>query len=54
MIRVRQLKLKVEDDNKSNLLLKIKKKLNVKEEITDYKIIKKSIDARNKEEIYFV
>ena len=54
MIKVRQIKIKVEDDNLNNLLLKIKKKLNLKEEITDYKIIKKSIDARNKNEIYFI
>ena len=55
MIRVRQIKVLVENDNTEELLLKTSKKLNIKKnEIKKYKIIKKSIDARNKQEIYFV
>ena len=53
MLRVKQIKVKVEDDNSNTLENKIKKKLNVKD-IISYKIIKKSIDARCKNEIYFV
>ncbi len=55
MIRVRQIKIKVEDDSKELLLKKIEKKLNLKDnKILDYKISKQSIDARNKSEIYYV
>ena len=55
MIKVRQIKIKVEDDNERNLLSKINKKLNLKDnKIISYKITKKSIDARNKNEIYFI
>ena len=55
MLRVRQIKVLVENDNIDELLLKTSKKLNIKkDEIKDYKIVKKSIDARNKQEIYFV
>ncbi len=54
MIKVRQIKIEVEHDNKDYLLDKIIKKLNTKKEnIIDYKISKKSIDAR-KNEIYYV
>ena len=42
MIRVRQIKVRVEEDNDTNLLNKISKKLNLKDrKILDYKIIKK-------------
>ena len=52
MIRVRQVKVEIEKDN---LLEKIAKKLKVKqEEIINYKIVKKSIDARDKKSIYYV
>ena len=55
MIRVRQVKIKVEEDNKETLLNNISKKLHINSsDIIDYKINKKSIDARNKNEIYFV
>ena len=55
MIKVRQIKIKVEDDSEGNLLSKINKKLNLKNnKILSYKIAKKSIDARNKNEIYFI
>ena len=55
MIRLRQLKLKVENDSTSNLkeIIKSKLKINI-EEILDIKIIKKSIDARDKNAIYYV
>ena len=54
MIKVRQIKIEVEHDNKDYLLDKIIKKLNTKKEnIIDYKISKKSIDAR-RNEIYYV
>ena len=51
MIRVRQIKVSIDNDNSDFLLRKIEKKLNTK--VIDYKIIKKSIDARKKE-IFFV
>ena len=52
MIRVRNIKLLIEEDNESNLKNKICKKLRINN-ITDYKIVKKSIDARDKESIYY-
>ena len=52
MIRIRQVKVPVRDDN---LLKGISKKLRIKEEeISSVKVIKKSIDARDKNNIYFV
>ncbi len=55
MIKVRQIKVKVELDTEEELLSKITKKLNLKNnKILDYKIIKKSIDARYKNDIYFI
>ena len=55
MYRVRQVKVLVENDNTNNLLESISKKtkLNISD-IDKYKIVKKSIDARNKNEIYYV
>ena len=55
MYRVRQVKVLVEKDNTDNLLESISKKtkLNI-DDIRSYKIVKKSVDARNKNEIYFV
>ena len=53
MLRVRQVKVKVEEKDKLNK--KIAKKLNIKvEEIKSIKILKESIDARMKPEIYYV
>ena len=55
MYRVRQIKVLVEEDNVDNLLYNTAKKLKIdRNDIANYKIVKKSIDARNKEEIYFV
>ena len=50
MIRVRQVKVPLED--KKNLRTYIEKKL--KTNIIDFKIIKESLDARKKPELYFV
>jgi len=55
MYRVRQIKLKVEEDDLANLIAKVAKKLTInKDKILSYKIVKKSIDARDKNNIYFV
>lgn len=52
MIRLKQVKVKINDND---IITSISKKLKInKSEIIDYEIIKKSIDARNKEDIYFV
>ena len=50
MIRINNLKILVENDNKEYIISKINKKY--KTSITDYKIIKKSIDARTKDIFY--
>lgn len=55
MIRVRQIKIDILKDTSDELMNKILKKVNVKkEDILNYTINKKSIDARNKEKIYYV
>ena len=55
MIKVRQIKVKVDLDIEEELLSKITKKLNLKNnKILGYKITKKSIDARDKNDIYFI
>ncbi len=55
MIRVRQVKVLVEEDCEEVLLARIAKKLSLqKSDIQHYEIVKKSIDARNKEAIYYV
>ena len=55
MYRVRQVKVLVENDNTDNLLNSISKKIKIaKSDIEEYKIVKKSVDARNKNEIYYV
>ena len=52
MLRVRNIKVLVEENN---LIKALTKKLKIEEkEVIDYIIIKKSIDARCKEKIYFV
>ena len=54
MIRVRQVKEKIKD-NKEEMIKKVANKLKVnKEEIKEIFIKKKSIDARDKENIYYV
>lgn len=55
MIKVRQLKINVEDDSLENLKLEVIKKLKIKSsDITNFKIIKRSIDARKKPLIYYI
>ena len=55
MLRVRQIKLEVDKDSNDLLLEKISKKLRIEEkEIIDFNINKKSIDARDKNNIYYV
>lgn len=55
MIRIRQIKVPVEQDNLQELKNKISKKLNCQaKEILDIKISKKSLDARNKPNLYYI
>ena len=55
MIKVRQIKIEVTKSNEDNLLKCISKKLKTDiSNIENYTIEKLSIDARNKEEIYYV
>ena len=55
MIKVRQIKISILKDNKEELTKKTCKKINIKEnDIISLKINKKSIDARDKNNIYFV
>ena len=55
MIRIRQIKVNILKDTKEELIKQISKKINIdKNDILDYKISKKSIDARKKENIYYV
>ena len=52
MIRIRQIKVKIRDNNLED---KICEKLKIsKDNLIDYKIVKKSIDSRKKDDIYFV
>lgn len=55
MIRIRQIKLPVEKDTLQALRKKISKKINCKEsDILDIKLSKKSLDARNKPNLYYI
>lgn len=55
MIRVRQIKVPITSDNKEFIIKKITSKLKIKsDEILEYKIVKKSIDAREKNNILYV
>jgi len=55
MLRVRQIKVEVESDSEENLIKATCKKLRIsKEDVTDLVIHKQSIDARNKDCIYYV
>ena len=54
MIRLRQIKLNIED-KESNLINKASKILNINPyDITELNIVKKSIDARKKDNIFYV
>ena len=55
MIRIRQVKVPICDDNDFYIKKKISNKLNIdNNNINSYKIIKKSIDARDKSNIFYV
>ena len=55
MIKVRQIKIDVREDNTSNLKNKVLKKLRTDDNhLKELKIIKKSIDARDKNNVYYV
>ena len=55
VIKVRQIKIDVREDSKENLKNKLLKKLRTEEKhLIDFKIIKKSIDARDKNSVYYV
>ena len=55
MIKIRQVKIPINKDNKDNHINKIAKLLNVSiDNIISYKITKKSIDARDKKNILYV
>ncbi len=55
VVRVRQVKVNIERNDKEHIIKAITKKIKVvKEDIIDYKIIKKSIDARDKNNIFYV
>ena len=55
MIRVRQVKVNIENDSINNIKIQTAKKLNIKpSDILNIKINKQSIDARHKPEIYFL
>ena len=55
MIRVRQIKVAIENDTSAEILKKISKKLNTnKNNIVSFNIHKKSIDARLKPQIFYV
>ena len=55
MIRIRQIKINIEKDQEKELNKKISKLLNIEpSKIVNYKLIKKSLDARKKDELYYV
>ena len=55
ILRIREVKIPISLDNDEYIKKKISKLLNIsKEEIIDYKILKKSIDARDKNNILFI
>jgi len=55
MIRIRQVKVPIMEDNEKTIINKISKKLHIKTtSIKDYQVIKKSIDARHKDSMFYV
>ena len=55
MLRIRQIKIPVENSNDEVLLSKIAKILHIKtSDITSFSIKKKSLDARKKDAIYYI
>lgn len=54
MIRLRQIEILVDDETNENIVGKCAKKLGIKiEDIRDVRIVKRSIDARHKPDIYY-
>ena len=55
MLNLKQIKIRVEDDNTFNIKNTISKKLKIdSSQINDLTILKRSIDARDKNQIYFI
>lgn len=55
MLRIKNIKIPVEIDSPESLLTKIKQKLHLnKDFIQDFQIVKKSLDARNKNNIFYL
>lgn len=55
MIRIRQIKVPIEENNLEEIKKQVAKKIKIqKEQILDLKLIKKSIDARRKNQIFYV
>ena len=55
MIRIRQIKIPVSNDNKENLIKKVSQKINcLPNDISNIKISKKSLDARNKPNLFYI
>ena len=55
MLKVHNIKVSITSDNKNILIEKLIRRLKInKDEIIDYEIIKKSLDARDKENIFYV
>lgn len=55
MLRVRQIKIEIQNDNETYIKKQISKTLKTEEHnIVDYKINKKSLDARRKDNIFYV
>jgi len=55
MLRIRQIKIEVTCDGRESILKSAAKKLNIKaDKITEFSIVKKSIDARDKNQIFYV
>ena len=55
MLKVHNIKVSITSDTKDNLKEKLARKLKIaKDEIIDIEIIKKSLDARDKEKIFYV
>ena len=55
MLKVRQVKIEVTEDNEHNRLVLLAKKMKVsKQDIISYEITKQSLDARDKNNIYYV
>jgi len=55
MIRIRQVKVNVRNDNKEEIIKQLVKKIKISEnDIKELKIVKKSLDARFKPNLYYI